>query len=155
MWGTFIAAGTVVLIGWLIKDKLFRTKRKVFVSYYYKDDKRYKNLLKAWAAHNDFEFYMEDNSTDISIKSNDAGSIRRVVSRRINEADYFICLIGKNTHRREWVSWEIRKAVELGKKIIAVKERKNHKSPKEIKGVGAKWAMSFNYAAIKTALDEA
>ncbi|PVY95455.1 TIR-like protein DUF1863 [Methylobacterium radiotolerans] len=31
-----------------------------------------------------------------------------------------IVLIGKNTHKRPWVDWEIRKAHELGKRIVGV-----------------------------------
>ena len=32
-------------------------------------------------------------------------------------------LVGKQTHARSWVDWEIRKAHELGKRIVGVYER--------------------------------
>lgn len=33
-------------------------KKKVFVSFDYDDDKNYRNLLKAWDANPDFDFFM-------------------------------------------------------------------------------------------------
>ncbi len=51
--------------------------------------------------------------------------------------------------------WEINKAVELKKKIIAVKIDSQNDTPLELYGVGAKWAMSFTFDAIKKAIDEA
>jgi cytochrome oxidase Cu insertion factor (SCO1/SenC/PrrC family) len=43
-------------------------KKKVFVSFDYDNDKRYKALLKAWDANPNFDFYFSDLSSD-EIKS--------------------------------------------------------------------------------------
>ncbi|MDT4878728.1 hypothetical protein FQZ97_1143500 [compost metagenome] len=38
-------------------------------------------------------------------------------------ASTVVVLIGKETHNRPWVDWEINKANELGKRIVGVYER--------------------------------
>lgn len=130
-------------------------KKKVFISYDYDNDKHYKNLLLAWDANGEFDFSLNDQSVDVSVNSNDAAAIKRVISAKINNSTYFLCLVGKDTHNSEWVSWEIKKAVELGKKIIAVKISSTNTTPSELLGVGATWAMSFTFIAIKKAIDNA
>lgn len=130
-------------------------KKKVFISYDYDNDRHYKNLLVAWDANKEFDFSFEDVSADVSIDSQDASVIKRVISAKINGATYFLCIIGKKTYRSSWVAWEIDKAVELKKKIIAVKTENENISPSNILGVGASWARSFTFAAIKRAIDNA
>lgn len=131
------------------------TKKKVFISYDYDNDKHYKNLLLAWDAHKLFDFSIYDHSVDVSVKSINATYIKSVISKSIRDSSYFLVIIGKNTHRSSWVTWEIEKAVALRKKIVAVKIASGNYSPTAIYGVGAKWAMSFTYLAIKSAIDNA
>lgn len=129
--------------------------KKVFVSYDYVNDKNYKNLLLAWDANRDFDFYINDQSVDVSVDSTDAAAIKRAISAKINESTYFLCLIGKKTSESRWVTWEINKAVELKKKIVAVKIESTNESPDAIVGIGATWAMSFKFDSIKDAIEEA
>lgn len=130
-------------------------KKKVFISYDYDNDKHYKNLLLAWDANSEFDFSLYDQSVDVSVDSDDAAAIKRVISARINASIYFLCIVGKNTYKSDWVAWEINKAVELKNKIVAVKTAKDNKSPSELLGVGAEWALSFTFDSIKNALDQA
>jgi len=130
-------------------------KKKVFISYDYDKDKHYKNLLVAWDANKEFDFSFYDVSVDVSVDSNDAAAIRRVISARINNATHFLCIVGERTHKSKWVAWEIDKAVELKKKIVAVKTAKDNTTPTGLYGVGATWALSFTFAAIKKALEDA
>ena len=128
-------------------------KKKVFISYDYNNDNRYKNLLLAWDANSHFDFSFEDTSADVSIDSTDADTLNRAISARINDSTYFLCIIGENTYKSAWVKWEISKAVELGKKIVAVKIHSSNTLPDEIVGVGASWAMNFRFESIKNAID--
>jgi len=130
-------------------------KKKVFVSYDYDNDRHYKNLLLAWDQHTLFDFSMNDHSADVSINSSHVGTINSVISRYINEATYFLVIVGAKTHKSSWVKWEIQKAVELGKRIIAVKTDRENTSPSELLGVGASWAMSFSYDSITNAINNA
>jgi hypothetical protein len=130
-------------------------KKDVFISYDYKNDRHYKNLLLAWDANDDFDFSIYDNSADVSINSDDASAIKRAISRKINEATYFLVIVGEETYTRDWVCWEIEKAVELGKRIVAVKTDRENISPDELLGVGASWAMSFTFESISSAINNA
>jgi hypothetical protein len=130
--------------------------KKVFVSYHSAvEDTRHKNLLVAWSANDNghFDIKFDDTSVGVSINSTNATYIKSVIKGKISESSVFLCLIGKDTHKSDWVKWEIDKAVELKKKIVAVKISNSYTSPTNILGVGASWAKSFTYDSIKTALD--
>ncbi len=130
-------------------------KKKIFVSYDYTNDKHYKNLLLAWDANRLFDFSIHDHSADVGINSTNARAIKSVLSRYINEATYFLVIVGAKTYKSEWVKWEIEKAVELRKRIVAVKTDRENTSPTELLGVGASWAMSFTYQSIIDAIANA
>ena len=130
-------------------------KKKVFVSYDYDNDRHYKNLLLAWDSNKLFDFSIHDHSADVSINSTNAAAIKSVLSRYINEATYFLVIVGTKTNKCAWVKWEIEKAVELKKRIVAVKTDRENISPDELLGVGASWAMAFTYDAIVKAIDNA
>lgn len=124
-------------------------KKTVFISYDYDNDRHFKNLLLAWDKNSDFDFSIEDHSADVSIDSTNASVIKRAISTKIGNANYFLCIVGEKTHKSKWVSWEIEKAKELKKKIIAVKTDPSNTSPSQLMGAGADWAMSFTFDSIK------
>lgn len=129
--------------------------KKVFISYDYTNDKHYKNLLLAWDKNKDFDFNFSDQSADVSIDSNDAARIKAALTTKISNSTYFLCIIGKTTKNSKWVKWEIDKAVELKKKLVAVKIEKPNEAPANILNVGAKWALSFTFESIKSAIESA
>lgn len=49
--------------------------------------------------------------------------IKRLLRMKMSWASTVVVLIGKETHNRPWVDWEINKANELGKRIVGVYER--------------------------------
>lgn len=130
----------------------------VFISYRADNEgSLYKNLLVAWSESSSdhfFDFKFVDTSIGVSINSENADYIKRVIIERIKKSSYILCLIGENTHSSDWVNWELEKAVELGKPLVAVKIKKEYISPLKIQRVGAKWAHSFGYEAIKKAIKE-
>ncbi|NUY81899.1 TIR domain-containing protein [Flavobacterium sp. MAH-1] len=130
-------------------------KKKVFISYDYDNDRHYKNLLLAWDAHTLFDFSLYDHSVDVSVNSTNANYIKTVITRAIVDAPYFLVIVGRYTHSSAWVSWEIQKAAEQGRRIIAVKTDRENISPPALFGIGASWAMSFTYNAIRSAIDNA
>lgn len=50
-------------------------------------------------------------------------TLKRLLRMKMSWASTVIVLIGKETHQRPWVDWEIRKANELGKRIVGVYTR--------------------------------
>jgi len=127
-------------------------KHTVFISYDYDKDRAYKNLLTAWDANGEFDFTFYDASVDVSVNSTDAAAIRRVISSRIRQSSRFLCIVGQHTNRSSWVDWEVKKAVELAKKIFGVKIKREYTSPLALLGTSASWAYSFTFDAIKVAL---
>ena len=130
-------------------------KKKIFISYDYENDKHYKNLLLAWDENSEFDFGFSDQSADVSIQSTDAATIKRAISAKINAATYFLCLVGSKTSKSSWVTWEIEKAKDLKKKLVAVKISSGNTTPSGLLNAGASWAMSFTFDAIKKAIEDA
>jgi hypothetical protein len=130
--------------------------RKIFISFDYENDKHYKNLLIAWSKNPEFaDFYINDQSVSDPVDSDRSAPIRRAISAKINDSTGLLCIVGEETSKSRWVKWEIEKAIELGKRIIAVKVSKDCTTPSALYGVSATWALSFNFDAIKKAIDEA
>ena len=53
------------------------------------------------------------------------------------------------------VTWEIEKAKDLKKKLVAVKISFGNTTPSGLLNAGASWAMSFTFDAIKKAIEDA
>jgi len=130
-------------------------KKKIFISYDYDNDKHYKNMLVAWDKNGEFDFGFSDQSADVSIQSTDAAAIKRAISAKINAATYFLCIVGSKTSKSGWVAWEIEKARELKKRLVAVKTASDNTTPSGLLNAGASWAMSFTFATIKKAVEDA
>lgn len=139
-------------------------KKKVFVSFDYTNDKRYKFLLDAWDANKNMDFVFNDCSSD-EIQSNIISTIKAGLTRRINTTTYTLVIVGAEAnvqHKdhnligyKNWINFEIAKSKEHKNKLVAVKLDKSYTSPDEIMGANAKWAMSFTQEAIIKALNEA
>lgn len=132
--------------------------KKIFVSYRADNEgTTYKNLLVAWSKNDNgfFDIKFNDTSVGVSINSDNSTYIKSVIKGKISDSSVFLCIIGENTHKSDWVKWEIDKAVELSKKIVAVKIKNTYISPSNLFDIGANWAMSFNYESIKNAINNA
>lgn len=137
---------------------------KIFVSFDYDNDRQYKHLLTAWSANTNIEFTFNDGSTG-EINSWDIPTVKRALSRKINEADAVLVIVGQyanSLHKdrysigyRNWQNYEIAKAKEYGKKIIGVKVSYSYSSPNELLNCGASWATSFTLDSIKSAIHNA
>ncbi|KAK3582392.1 hypothetical protein CHS0354_023936 [Potamilus streckersoni] len=132
-------------------------KKKVFVSFDYENDRHYKNLLKAWDANPEFDFYFSDISSE-EIQSWDIPTIKSALTTKINQANYTLVIVGEyaNTQHKDckqigyknWINFEIAKSKANKNKLVAVKIDSDYTSPDELLGAGAEWAMSFNRDAI-------
>lgn len=116
--------------------------KKIFVSYDYDNDRRYRHLLSAWDANKQFDFEFEDHSTPY-IDSVDAGRIKAAISAKMKNASCLLVIVGEWTSRSTWVTWEITRAKELGINLVGVKIRSTYTTPAALLGANAKWAMSF------------
>ncbi len=139
-------------------------KKSVFISFDYENDKQYKFLLTALSANSNFEISFNDKSAS-EINSSNISVVKAGLTRKINEAKYTLCIIGKyaNTRHKDyleigsknWINFEIAQSKKNGNKLIAIKIDNSYESPDEILNSGASWARSFTVDAITKALDEA
>ena len=128
-------------------------KKKLFISFDYDNDKKYRNLLIAWDKNDHFDFEFYDESVSVAVDSEDANYIRSVIKKKIEAADALLCIVGEETHKSRWCAWEIQTAKNLKKGLIGVKTDSNNTSPAELLESGAAWAMSFSFEAIKKAVE--
>lgn len=104
------------------------SRRHVFISHHHADDAQVTGLTKL-LGRSGFEIR---NSSIRAKPANqrrlDEGRIsdstlKRLLRMKMSWASTVVVLIGKETHKRPWVEWEINKANELGKRIVGVYER--------------------------------
>jgi MTH538 TIR-like domain (DUF1863) len=127
--------------------------KNVFVSFDYSMDSHYKRLLNAWDSHSRFSFQFTDHSITVPINSTNASVIKAGITKKMMNADYCLVIIGRDTHKSEWVAWEINKAKELGLKLIGVKISYSYTTPLPLLRSNASWANSFTQMAIVNALN--
>jgi hypothetical protein len=126
---------------------------KVFIGYDYDSDKASKDLLLGWNVNKEFDFSSYDRSFDVTVDSDEAVAIKQELAARIGDSNHFLCIVGKETYHSDWMAWEIRKALELKKKLVAAKTDSTNNSPTTMQGVGASWSTMFNFDSIKKAMN--
>ena len=126
------------------------TKPRVFISFHV-DDEAQVNLLRHQAQTSDqLEF------TDYSVKEPFDEKWKTQCTERIRQSSIVVVTIGENTHQREAVDWEIRKAHELGKPVIGMRlhSDKDHKVPKAMTEHGDR-VVPWNLETVQSELDKA
>ena len=127
-------------------------KNKVFIGYESESDKASMDRLLGWDVNKEFDFSSVDRACDIPVDSEAAAVCKQDLAARIGNSSHFPCIVGKETYRSAWMAWEIRKAVELKKKLVAAKTDSTNNSPAAMQGVGASWSALFNFDSIKKAM---
>ncbi len=101
------------------------TRRHLFISHHHADDEEVTNLTRLLNSRG----YDVRNS---SIRANPANQrrlelglvkdvvIERLLRLKISWATTVVVLIGKETHARPWVNWEVEEAHRQGKRIVGV-----------------------------------
>lgn len=138
------------------------TKKKVFISFDYDKDRYYYYLMKAWDANSNFEFIFSDY-TSKEIKSEDVDVVKRALSRKINESDYTLVIIGADANKTHedsekigyinWQNYEVAKSNDSKNKLVGVKIKTMYSAPEEMIGAGASWASAFTQEKIINALN--
>ena len=121
-------------------------KPKIFVSFDFEKDRQYKYTLNMWNSNSNFEFTCDDRSPS-EIQTESVSVVKNVLSRKINEAAVVVVIIGEDANRlhkdwreigyRNWQNYEIAKAKELRKRLVAVQISSQYEYPEELRGVNA------------------
>ena len=106
--------------------------RNVFVSHHHKDDASVDGLTKILSGkgyqlrNSSIRVKPENKSRldqkEVSVRKVSDRTIERLLRMKMRWAGQVIVVIGKETHQRPWVNWEIKVAHQLGKPIIGVYE---------------------------------
>src|SRR5688572_7569694 len=95
-------------------------RRHVFISHHHADDDHVSKLTDL-LGRNGFEIRNSSirakpsNQARLDAKQIPERTLKRLLRMKMSWAGSVIVLIGKETHQRPWVDWEINKANELGK----------------------------------------
>ena len=119
-------------------------KKNVFISHHFKDDAQVDKMTNLLSKNG-------CNIRNSSIRAKPANqerldkgevkdsTIKRLLRMKISWAGTVIVLVGKETHSRPWVNWEIKEAQKQGKNIVGVYEhglKEKVELPKELKKYG-------------------
>jgi hypothetical protein len=101
------------------------TRKHVFISHHHADDEHVTNLtnLLARSGHdvrNSSIRAKPENQRRLDEGRVSEAVLRRLLRIKIAWAGTVVVLIGKETHERPWVNWEIEQAQEKGKRIVGV-----------------------------------
>ncbi len=100
-------------------------RRHLFISHHHQDDSeisKLTNLLsgRGYDVRNSSVRMKPENQRRMEENRVSDKVIERVLRMKISWAGTVVVLIGKDTHSRPWVNWEIDKANEQGKRIVGV-----------------------------------
>ncbi len=103
-------------------------RRHVFISHHHADDAHVSGLTdmlkrSGYEIRNSSIRAKPANQRRLDEGRVSDAAIRRLLRMKMNWSSTVVVLIGKQTHARPWVDWEIRKAHQLGKRIVGVFER--------------------------------
>lgn len=134
-------------------------RRHLFISHHHADDEGVTNLTKLLAGKN---FDIRNSSIRAKPANQrrlDEGRvsdevIRRLLRMKISWASTVVVLIGKETHQRPWVNWEIDQAHRQGKRIVGIYERGGTEAdvPENLEKYGAA-IVAWNSDSIIQAID--
>ena len=125
---TSYQVGFAATLASAIWEPTMSKRRHVFISHHHADDALVDSLTKLLSGRG---FEIRNSSIRAKPANQDRldkgmvkeATIRRLLRMKMSWASTVVVLIGKETHSRDWVNWEIEKANSLGKRIIGVYER--------------------------------
>lgn len=130
--------------------------KQVYLSFDHVNDGYYKDVLVNWSKMPGFaQLWINEEPPAVPVDSPGAEPIKQALAKRIAAASGLLCVVGADCSTNEWMAWEIKKADELGKRIIAVRINRDCAVPEMLSDIGATCAMSFTFEGIRRAIDEA
>lgn len=140
---------------------IFLRKPRVFVSFDYENDSRYKFLLSAWNKNSRFQFTFQDK-TPQEIQSDAVDRVKAVLTTKVKEATYTLVIVGQYATQRHrdaaligctnWINYEIQQSNLNKKKVVAVRLNPYFALPDQLNYSTGLLVEGFNQANIMRAL---
>jgi hypothetical protein len=130
-------------------------RRRAFLSFR-GEDKNLVDLFRVQAKNENSDLDFIDFSLRAPFNSENAEYIKSGIRERIRLSSVTLVCLTKSTHNSEWVDWEIRESIRLGKKVIGVRmeDDPSIKVPKAMQEHGCK-VVNWNHEEISKAMNEA
>lgn len=94
-------------------------RRNVFISFVYEDVAEV-NLLRGQAKNENSDLEFIDYSLKEPFNSERAEYIKNGIRERIRQSSVTLVYISETTHKSEWVNWEVRESIALGKGVVCM-----------------------------------
>lgn len=141
--------------------KLRIAKPKVFVSFDYENDSKYKFLLSAWNSNSRFRFTFQDK-TPQEIQTDAVDRVKAVLTSKVKEATYTLVIVGQYATQRHkdaqligctnWINYEIQQSNLYKRKVLAVRLQPNYLLPEQLSYSRGYLIEGFNQANITNTL---
>lgn len=99
-------------------------RRKVFISFRF-EDKTLVEYLRGQAKNTNSDLDFIDMSLQVPFNSENAEYIKQGIRARINQSSVTVVMATDDTHKSDWVNWEISESLRLGKGVIVIDKRSN------------------------------
>lgn len=103
----------------IIEEVNGEVKRNVFISFD-SDDLDEVNLLRGQAKNENSNIEFNDYSLKAPFNSENADYIKRGIRERIRQSSVTVVYLSDKTADSEWVDWEIRESLAMGKGVLAM-----------------------------------
>ncbi len=112
-------------------------RRRVFLSFHAEDKKQVSGFRLMLKNPNiDMDFY--DQGLQEPVNSEQGTYIKKVIRHKIRASSVILCLIGNGTAWRDWVDWELKTAISLGKGVCGARLKQSYgRTPPILKEIGA------------------
>lgn len=130
-------------------------RRRIFISFR-GEDKPLVDLFRGQAKNENSDLDFIDFSLRAPFNSENAEYIRRGIRERIKQSSVTVVFITKSTYQSEWIDWEIRESIRLGKGVIGMvsKDDPSIRIPDAISEHGCR-VVGWNQKEINQAINEA
>ena len=102
-------------------------RRKAFISFRF-EDKTLVEYLRGQAKNSNSDLDFIDMSLQVPFNSKDSDYIKQGIKARIQQSSVTVVMATDDTHKSEWVNWEISESLKLGKGVIVIDKRSNKSS---------------------------
>jgi hypothetical protein len=138
-----------------LRDGAQPQRRSVFISFA-TEDLTLVNFLRGQAKNENSNLDFIDRSIREPFNSENVEYIRRGIRERIRLASVTICFVTENTTQSEWVDWEIRESINLGKGVIAMYQ--GDKPPRNLPSANKEFGIRlvpWNQSELSSAINQA
>jgi len=132
-------------------------RRRVFLSFIHTDEDKV-NFLRMQAKNEKSDLDFIDMGLRVPFNSENAEYIKGGIRARIRQSSVTVVMVSDDTHKSDWVNWEVEESLKSGKGVVVVDVRKNSQArmPNAVNdNRGEIKVVPWKHEAIMRAVDEA